>query len=300
MTKPASYKIIFFGNGPLADAALETLQSYPHFEILFHARQKSDLDAVARLKSAHPDAFGILASFGVILKPDFLALFEPTGIINLHPSLLPQYRGPSPIETAILAGDTSFSYSLMKLVPKMDAGPIYHQATFSDLPLDKFAIYQALASRAMHWLVDTLPHLPNPTPQDEHAVTYTKKLDKSLSELHPDRDPADQVLRQIIAYQGYPKPKYNFFGHECIILAAHLLPSSTHPANLFSQSYPKSTPIQFSYADHLIGQPLVLKIPHPELVLPCQNQTALIIDQLQPAGKSPMPARAFINGYYKS
>ena len=57
-------KIIFFGNGPLADAALEVLKD--HFEIIFHARTKEDLETVKELKAKNPEAKGILASFGVI------------------------------------------------------------------------------------------------------------------------------------------------------------------------------------------------------------------------------------------
>ena len=275
--RPASpaHQVIFFGNGPLADAALATLSAAPGIEIIFHARTPADLATVAALKRQHPAAFGILASFGVLIKPDLLQLFEPTGILNLHPSLLPAYRGASPIESAILAGDTDFSYSIMKLARRLDAGPIYHQATLTNLPLDKSAIYEALASAGAAWLAAHLNHLPTPTPQDDAHATYTAKLDKSLSQLHPERDPADLVLRQIIAYQGYPKPKYQFFGHTCIIRTAHLAPSLTN-----------STP----------GTPLIT--PNHQLLLPCAAG-ALIIDQLQPAGKAPMSARAFLNGYAK-
>ena len=88
-------KIIFFGNGPLADYAKAILA--PKFDIIFHAREKADLETVKALKAAHPDAHGVLASFGVMIKDDVLDLFEPEGILNIHPSLLPKYRGASPI-----------------------------------------------------------------------------------------------------------------------------------------------------------------------------------------------------------
>ena len=114
-----AHQVIFFGNGPLADAALATLSAAPGIEIIFHARTPADLTTVTNLKRQHPAAFGILASFGVLIKPDLLQLFEPTGILNLHPSLLPAYRGASPIESAILAGDTDFSYSIMKLARRL-------------------------------------------------------------------------------------------------------------------------------------------------------------------------------------
>ena len=86
MNKP---EVIFFGNGPLADFALEVLK--PAINLIFHARTKDDLATVQVLKREHPAALGILASFGVLIKSDLLNLFEPEGILNLHPSLLPQY-----------------------------------------------------------------------------------------------------------------------------------------------------------------------------------------------------------------
>ena len=120
-----STEVIFFGNGPLANHALAVLRQ--HTDVIFHARTKDDLTEVIKLKKQHPEAHGILASFGVMIKTDLLELFEPEGIINLHPSLLPKYRGASPIESAILAGDNEFGYSIMKLAKAMDEGPIYHQ-----------------------------------------------------------------------------------------------------------------------------------------------------------------------------
>lgn len=260
-------KIIFFGNGPLADYALPVLANSA--EIIFHARSKDDLATVAELKRQNPDAFGVLASFGVIIKSDLLELFEPEGIINLHPSLLPKFRGASPIESAILAGDTDFSYSIMKLAKAMDAGPIYHQATLTDLPLDKDAIYQALAEAGATWITEHLDELRTltPTPQDDSAATFCGKLDKSLSYLQPDQYPAAQILRQIVTYQGFPKPKYTFFGKTCIILKAHLGP---------------------------IAETTVAK-----LSIPCADGNSVIIDQLQPEGKKPMDAKSFLNGYAK-
>src|SRR6185503_4788804 len=66
---------------------------------------------------------GILVAYGKIIPSEIIDIF-PAGIINVHPSLLPKYRGPSPIEAAILNGDAETGVSLMKLVTKMDAGPV--------------------------------------------------------------------------------------------------------------------------------------------------------------------------------
>ena len=100
-------KVIFFGNGPLADYTLEVLSK--KFDVIFHARDKEDLETVKLLKAKNPDTHGVLASFGVMIKSDVLDIFEPEGILNIHPSLLPKYRGASPIESAITIDSLSRS-----------------------------------------------------------------------------------------------------------------------------------------------------------------------------------------------
>ncbi len=256
-------KLLFLGNGPLAEAALGVLEQ--NFEVIFHARDKADLEEVKRLKRECPEAHGVLASFGVMIKNDVLELFEPEGILNIHPSLLPLYRGPSPIESAILAGDTKFSVSIMKLVKAMDAGPIYWQETLVDLPLDKAAIYQGLAEAGAEWISTHIDSLPTPAKQDGTKATYTSKLSKAIGVLHPDTESAEAVYRKIVAFQGFPKAKYAFYGKNCAILAAHI-------------PRPGETAL---------------------LPLKCADGAILAVDRLQPDGKKPMDAKSFINGYAK-
>lgn len=256
-------KVIFFGNGPLAEYALGIISK--KCEVIFHARRKEDLEEVCRIKKEHPEAHGILASFGVLIKSDVLELFEPEGILNVHPSLLPLYRGASPIESAILAGDTEFSVSVMKLAREMDAGPIYYQTTLSGLPLVKDEIYKALAETGAEWIVDNLTDLPKPVLQDDSKATFCGKLTKTMGELTPETDVAETTFRKIVAYQGFPKPKSTFYGVKCIILEAHLLEQ---------------------------GETAVLTIP-------CADGGLVAIDRLQPEGRKPMDAKAFLNGYKK-
>ena len=253
-------KIIFFGNGPLADATLEVLKN--HFEIIFHARTKEDLETVKEIKAKNPEAKGILASFGVLIKSDVLSLFEPEGILNIHPSLLPKYRGASPIESAILNGDDEFSVSIMKLAKAMDAGPIYYQTTLKNLPLEKAAIYEALAQSGANWLVENIDSLPEPSPQNDADATFCSKFDRSMGELTPETDDAKTTFRKIIAYQGFPKPKYTFFGIKCIILEARLADDSP-------------------------------------ITITCKDGQKIAIDRLQPEGRKAMDAKSFLNGYKK-
>ncbi len=260
-------KIIFFGNGPLANNTLNILKDY--FDIIFHAKTKTDLEIVKKLKAENPNAKGILASFGVMIKNDVLDIFEPEGILNIHPSKLPLYRGASPIESAILNNDKTFSVSIMKLVKAMDAGPIYYQETIvpenPDRPDLKSYLYQILAETGANWLVRNLNNLPAPTNQNNEEATFTVKFDKSMSFLSPETDTAIQTLKKIQAFQGFPKAKYAFYGQNCIILAAHI--SKQGETALIS--------------------------------LKCRDGQILSIDSLQPEGKRPMDAKSFINGYKK-
>jgi methionyl-tRNA formyltransferase len=256
-------KIIFFGNGPLADYTLEVLSK--KFDVIFHARDKEDLETVKLLKAKNPEAHGVLASFGVLIKFDVLDIFEPEGILNIHPSLLPLYRGASPIESAILAGDTEFSVSVMKLVKAMDAGPIYFQETLKGLPICKNDIYKALAECGAKWIVENISNLSKPVLQDDSKATFCGKFDKSMSELTPEKDTAEQTFRKIVAYQGFPKPKYTFFGVKCIITEAHIAG------------------------------------PDEDIILPltCADGCKISINKLQPEGRKVMDAKSFLNGYKK-
>ena len=255
--------IIFFGNGMLADYALAVLER--ECQVIFHARTREDIDEACRMKRENPDAIGVLASFGVLIREPVLKLFEPEGILNIHPSLLPKYRGASPIESAILAGDTEFGVSVMKLARAMDAGPIYHQTNIAGLPLDKATIYQRLAETGAEWIAMHLTDLPVPISQDESKATFTTKLDKSMSMLTPATDTADTMLRKIVAYQGYPKPKFAFYGVSCIVLEAHVAK---------------------------VGETALLTIP-------CADGHSVVVTRVQPEGRKAMDAKAFMNGYAK-
>ena len=254
-------EVIFFGNGALAEYALAVLAD--ECQVIFHARTREDLETACRLKRENPEAHGVLASFGVLIHSEVLELFEPEGILNIHPSLLPLYRGPSPIESAILAGDNEFGVSVMKLAPEMDAGPIYWQTVLSGLSLDKDFIYQQLAETGAKWICKNIGDLPTPVAQDDSRATYTSKLDKKMGILTPETDTAETTFRKIVAFQGFPKPKFTFYGVSCIILEAHVLEQ---------------------------GDTTLLAIP-------CADERAVAVDRLQPEGRKAMDAKSFLNGY---
>jgi methionyl-tRNA formyltransferase len=145
-------------------------------------------DVAEQITSLQPVA-GVLVSYGKIIPQSIIDLFTP-GIINVHPSLLSRYRGPSPIEAAIIHHDNQTGVTIMQLSAAMDAGPIYAQHI---IPLDhtetKPALYATLSHIGNQLLIDTLPDILSgaltPTPQNDADATYCSLLSKQDGLLNP-------------------------------------------------------------------------------------------------------------------
>lgn len=125
---------------------------------------------------------GLVMAYGHILKDAFIAT-PRCGMLNLHTSLLPKFRGASPIQTAVAAGEAETGVTLMRIVRKLDAGPIVDRERVPVDRLDTAADVEAKLARACVPLVqrglDTLVRgVPIETPQDDAAATYCRKLEK--------------------------------------------------------------------------------------------------------------------------
>lgn len=216
---------------------------------------------------AQTSRFGaILVSFGKIIPQDIIDSFE-LGIINLHPSLLPKYRGPSPIESAIYNGDNLTGVSIMTLNDKMDAGAIYAQAPVEITPATTASqLYQQTAQLGSKLLIQILPQIIagklSPEPQDDTQATYCSLLTKTQGWLNPEKSSADQLVNQIRAYHVFPKSRLEIYDQVCII------------TNASADSQPTS-PLNFECAD---------------------GQFLNIHQLIAPSGKT-MTATAFVNGY---
>jgi methionyl-tRNA formyltransferase len=127
----------------------------------------------AAIDAAQPTAV-VLCAFGALVAEPLLAAHE---IFNIHPSLLPRWRGAAPLERAIMAGDAQTGVSIMRLVAALDAGPVY--ATASE-PIGADDDYGTLAARleplAATLLLDVLDRRPVPIDQQEQGVTYAEKI----------------------------------------------------------------------------------------------------------------------------
>lgn len=192
------------------------------------------LDITDNIRALQPIT-GVLASFGKIVPESIIDLFTP-GIINIHPSLLPKYRGPSPIESAIINGDSQTGVSIMQLVRAMDAGPVYTQTV---LPLagheTQPELYHTLAIQGTTLLVDSLPHIIDgtlaPTPQITADATFSHLLTKADALLNSSLT-AVEAERRVRAYLTTPKARLTYGDHQLIITKAHTSPTKNTPLDL--------------------------------------------------------------------
>lgn len=172
---------------------------------------------------------GVLVAYGRIVPQALIAAF-PRGIVNIHPSLLPQYRGSTPIEQAILDGQTQTGVSLMSLAPKMDAGPVYIS---QELALSAVETKQALADKLLgsggRMLLDNLDGIVNGSlearPQDESRVSFTRPINKRDGVMDFAKT-ATRLEREVRAYAGWPKSRATILGHEVIVNKARIAESS--------------------------------------------------------------------------
>jgi methionyl-tRNA formyltransferase len=163
-------------------------------------------EAVAELADFHPDLI-VLAAFGLILPLTVLSL-PKFGCLNVHPSLLPQHRGPSPIASALLCGDEVTGVSIMLMDAGMDTGPILAQRETPILPEDNTATLTAkLARLGADLLVDTLPSWLEgkiePQPQNESKISYSKLITSEDGRINWHL-PAMEIWRKVRAYNPWP------------------------------------------------------------------------------------------------
>ncbi|MBI2100855.1 MAG: methionyl-tRNA formyltransferase [Candidatus Vogelbacteria bacterium] len=250
MTSPKSNDFVFFGTDEFARAMLETLTALncspilivttpdaptgrghklkpPVVKVWAEARHipylqpknlRSDLETSLRSDLVRKKLF-LVASYGKILPPEILSL-PHRGVLNIHPSLLPKYRGPTPIQSAILAGETETGITIMLVDEKVDHGPILQTKS---LKLEAKSFIQArdqLAKIGAQLFVEILPDWLAgkivPRPQDHSQATDTKKFKKTDGLI----DLTDDSLinyRKFLALNPWPGT-YCFLNHQRLII----------------------------------------------------------------------------------
>ncbi len=160
------------------------------------------------IQSVNPDV-AILASFGLLIPKIVLDMF-PKGIINLHPSLLPKYRGPTPVQTALLNGDNTTGISIIKLDNELDHGPVLG---FEKLPISlddtNVTLHNSLFSIGASLLQDLLPQYMSgtlvPNEQQHNLATYTNRLERKDGYINMTNPPSKEIINRMIrAFTPWP------------------------------------------------------------------------------------------------
>ncbi len=198
--------------------------------------QPEKLSEIASDIKALGSPIGVLSSYGKIVPSKIIELFQP-GIINIHPSLLPCYRGPTPIETAIFSGDNKTGVSIMQLATGMDNGPVYAAREYALTGRETAPeLYHTLADVGANLLLETLPHILEgsltPNPQNESEATYTQLLTKNDAWLEPSYTSASEAERKVRAHLTFPKTKIKLGEHAVIITKAHISAHGTSPLDI--------------------------------------------------------------------
>ena len=185
-------------------------------------------DAVRiELTALAPDV-GLIMAYGHILRDDFIAI-PRLGMLNLHTSLLPKYRGASPIQTAVACGERTTGVSLMRVVRRLDAGPVADAEPVAIRPLDTAADVEAnLSAAGVPLLARTLPRLAADTlsfvEQDDRAATFCRKLQKEDGALDFNR-PAAVLAARINGLFPWPTCSVDLGGQPVKVGLADIAPA---------------------------------------------------------------------------
>jgi len=182
-------------------------------------------EAEARLRGVEPEAMA-LAAFAALIPNNVLQIAP---ILNVHPSLLPRWRGAAPIQAALLAGDRSTGVTIIELVQALDAGPILLQ---EQLPIadedDYLTLEPRLAKLGSELLLRALAEHPEPQPQDNGAATYCQRIEREDARIDWTQ-PAENIWRQVRAYRGWPQAFSIWDGKLLKVLTARPLPDRGEP-----------------------------------------------------------------------
>jgi methionyl-tRNA formyltransferase len=226
------------------------------------------LDEIRRLA---PD-IGVVVAYGHLLKPELLAI-PKRGMVNVHPSLLPELRGAAPVEWAILKGLEKTGVTIMQMTAGLDSGPILHQLPHR-IPTDITGgeLRGHLAEMGAQALIEALALMEQdmlrPVPQDESRASHAPKITRETARLRWDEGP-QVVQRTILALDPEPGAWTTLDGLEVKLFRPSLREGSGAPGT-------------------------VLKADDGLLV--AAGSGAIAVAEVQPAGKARMTAADWVRG----
>ena len=262
-------RTVFMGTPEIAVPTLQALLAHPDFDVAGVVTQPDRKAGRGRklkpspvkeaalaagvptilqpAKLREPEAFQALAAlepelivvtaYGQILKPEVLDL-PRYGCVNVHASLLPRWRGASPITAAILAGDPQTGVTIMQMDPGMDTGPILAQRAEGIRPDDTTAsLSERLGRLGAELLVETLPcYLEGkiqPKPQPAEGVTLCRLVKKEHARIDWTR-PAVEIERMVRAYQPWPGAFTTWSGQTLKIGKASVAEGEAEPGRVIA------------------------------------------------------------------
>lgn len=167
----------------------------------------------------------VIAAYGLLVPEDVLS---ERLWLNVHPSLLPRWRGAAPVERAIMAGDTDTGVTIHRTVKELDAGPVAAQRAFAIEPDDDAGtVYAKAAALAADLLDEVLPE-PEFTPQPEDGVTYADKITAADRQLDLGR-PADELVNQIRALAPHIGARAELHGRPVTVWKAQVVDGALAP-----------------------------------------------------------------------
>lgn len=240
-------------------------------------QKMKDPELIARITAEKPDVI-VVAAYGKIIPKEIIAI-PRRGILNVHTSLLPKYRGASPAQHAILSGDTETGATIMLIDEGLDTGPIVSQRHVAIDPADTAeTLLQKLAICGGELLLKTLPGWcsgeTRAHAQDDAHATLAPMLTKEDGEIRSEY-PAEHIERMIRAFTPWPGTyiKLAMSGMTLKIIAARI--------TLCDEQKP----------------PLVLSLSARKELILHTVKGCLALETVQPEGKKPMEGYAFYLGY---
>jgi len=223
-----------------------------------------------------PD-LGVVAAYGRIL-PEALLAIPRLGMINIHGSLLPKYRGAAPVHRAVINGDAETGISIMGVVKELDAGPVFKMGRIPIGPDDRTPeVEHALSTLGANLVLDVVNQLAEggatATPQDDAAATYAHKIEKQEGAVDWNQ-PAVRLHDLIRGLQPWPLVSGRLNGVRFLVHRSRLSSDVT--------SEPGGT---------------IVAAPAGVLAVAGSDGRVLHLLEVQPEGKRAMAARDFLSGH---
>ena len=256
-------------------------------------------DGVNDLKALNPDVV-VVASYGLLLPQRVLDI-PVWGCVNVHPSLLPRWRGASPLVQPLLAGDDETGVAIMVMDAGMDTGPVLRQTRVPIPPRTTIAtLTQILAQQGANVLCNVLPDYLSgclkPVPQSSEGVTYAPKITKDMGRLDWS-DSAWMLLRKIDAFQPWPGTWGMIGGQKISIIQADASivndgDSGAHPR----EDRVRNDGDKFGLASGGCVSPTIVPWGKSWAIV-CGQHSVLIPKQVRSSNGKTMDAEAFLRGH---